>query len=64
MDAAGGVGYGNPLVREVEMVENDVMEGYISPRRAKEDYGVVVDSQTMKVNLDATKKLRASLEKA
>ena len=64
MDAAGGGGYGNPLVREVEMVENDVMEGYISPRRAKEDYGVVVDSQTMKVNLDATKKLRASLEKA
>ncbi len=64
MDAAGGGGYGNPLAREVEMVERDVMEGYISPRRAKEDYGVVVDSQTMKVNLDATKKLRASLEKA
>jgi N-methylhydantoinase B len=63
MDAAGGGGYGDPLERDMEMVERDVIEGYVSAERAKADYGVVIDPQTMKGNKGETKKLRESLKK-
>jgi len=58
IDAAGGGGCGNPLEREPEMVERDVIEGHISLEKAREDYGVVIDSKTFKVDTKATKKLR------
>jgi N-methylhydantoinase B len=61
MDAAGGGGYGDPLEREAELVESDVMDGYVSVERAREDYGVVIDPKTLKVDLKATEALRASL---
>jgi N-methylhydantoinase B len=63
MDAAGGGGYGDPLERDMEMVERDVIEGYVSVERAKVDYGVVIDPQTMKGDKGETKKLRESLKK-
>jgi N-methylhydantoinase B len=62
MDAAGGGGYGDPLEREPEMVEHDVIEGYVSVMGAREDYGVVIDPQSMKIDLEATRKLRESLQ--
>ena len=43
MDAAGGGGYGDPLERDPEMVQDDVIQGYVSLEKAKEDYGVVID---------------------
>ena len=49
---------GNPLERDPEMVERDVLEGYVSFEKAKEDYGVVIDPQTLKVDMETTKKLR------
>jgi N-methylhydantoinase B len=58
IDAAGGGGHGNPLDRDPEMVEKDVLEGYVSLEKAKENYGVVIDPMTMKVDREATKKLR------
>ena len=58
IDAAGGGGCGNPLEREPEMVERDVLEGYVSIERAREDYGVVIDPKTLKVDMEATKKQR------
>ena len=64
IDAAGGGGYGNPLEREPEIVVSDVIEGYISLEKAEEDYGVVIVPQTMKVDEEATRKLRESLRKA
>jgi N-methylhydantoinase B len=64
IDAAGGGGYGNPLEREPEMVESDVIEGYVSREKAKEDYGVVIDPKTMKVDEETTRKLRDTLRKA
>jgi len=39
------------------MVEKDVIEEYVSLERARQDYGVVIDPQTMKVNIEATKSL-------
>jgi N-methylhydantoinase B/oxoprolinase/acetone carboxylase alpha subunit len=61
IDAAGGGGHGNPLERDLEMVLSDVMEGYVSLERAREDYGVVIDPQTMKVDEESTRKLRGSV---
>ena len=43
MDAAGGGGYGDPLERDPELIENDVADGYVSIESAKEDYGVVIN---------------------
>ncbi len=63
MDAAGGGGYGNPLERDPIMVERDVIEGYVSLEKAKEDYGVLLDPETMKLDEKATQLLRASLKK-
>jgi N-methylhydantoinase B/oxoprolinase/acetone carboxylase alpha subunit len=44
------------------MVERDVLEGYVSFEKAKEDYGVVIDPNTLKVNGEATKKFRDEQE--
>jgi N-methylhydantoinase B len=62
MDAAGGGGCGDPLERDPEMVERDVIDGYVSLERAKEDYGVVINPRTMKADVQKTKTLRESLK--
>ena len=54
----GAGGYGNPLERDPEMVRRDVIYGYVSLEKAKEDYGVVIDSDTMNVDFESTRKLR------
>jgi N-methylhydantoinase B len=64
IDAAGGGGYGNPLDRDPEMVERDVIEGYVSIENARGDYGVVVRPETMKIDGEATRKLRDELRRA
>ncbi|MGE0573753.1 hydantoinase B/oxoprolinase family protein, partial [Reyranella sp.] len=54
---AGG-GYGNPLERDPAKVADDVLDGVISVRTAKRDYGVVVSAKGV-VNAKATAKMRA-----
>jgi N-methylhydantoinase B len=61
MDSAGGGGYGDPLERSPELVESDVRNGYVSVARARDDYGVVVDPNTLKWDPDATRTLRETL---
>jgi N-methylhydantoinase B len=61
IDAAGGGGYGNPFLRDPQRVEDDVEEGYVCPERAREDYGVVIDPGTGKVDEKATRELRETL---
>ncbi|MFO7783225.1 MAG: hydantoinase B/oxoprolinase family protein [Desulfatiglandales bacterium] len=61
MDAAGGGGYGNPLDREPDRVLMDVLNGYVTLERAREDYGVVIDPAAMQVDAKATKKLRETV---
>ena len=63
MDAAGGGGYGNPLERDPELVEEDVIQGYVSLEKAGEDYGVRIDPKTMKADLEATIQLREKMKK-
>ena len=44
MESAGGGGYGDPLDRDPEAVRADVAAGFVSPERAREGYGVVLDA--------------------
>lgn len=64
MDAAGGGGFGDPLQRDVEAVRRDVLEGYVSAERAREDYGVAVDPVSGEIDTDATAALRKPAESA
>jgi N-methylhydantoinase B len=56
--AGGGGGYGDPFKRPKEKVAEEVKNGIISVECAKEDYGVVVNPETFKINLEETEKLR------
>jgi len=44
MSTGGGGGYGDPRERPVELVERDVIRGFISPESARTDYGVIIDA--------------------
>ena len=41
------------------MVLEDVKEGFISVERAKEAYGVVIDEETMEIDMDRTNNIRS-----
>jgi N-methylhydantoinase B len=58
LSSGGGGGFGNPLERPVEVVANDVYQGYVSAEAARRDYGVVVDPATGELDLAATEALR------
>jgi N-methylhydantoinase B/oxoprolinase/acetone carboxylase alpha subunit len=60
MDAAGGGGYGDPLERDPVLVAEDVQDGYVSLAQAREAYGVVLDPEGMKVDMEQTKRFRAA----
>ena len=55
--ASGGGGYGDPKKRDPERVRHDVEEGLVTPRRAREVYGVAVTT-AKKIDLKKTKELR------
>lgn len=55
---AGGGGWGNPLERLVDSVLADVTDEYVSLDSARDDYGVVFESNPLSVNKDATEALR------
>ena len=56
---SGGGGYGDPRERPVEKVHDDVLNGIVSPEKARADYGVVIDPATRQVDRKATARLRA-----
>lgn len=60
----GGGGYGNPSERDPEAVLKDVLNGLVSLSSAREDYTVVINSETKKIDWKATKKLREKRETA
>ena len=59
--SGGGGGYGSPLERPVETIEQDVFEGYISRERAQRCYGVVFEGDTGRIDRAATVSRRAAL---
>jgi N-methylhydantoinase B len=58
--SAGGGGYGDAYEREPAAVEQDVRNGYVSIEKAREEYGVVVDPGSLKVDLAATQNVRTA----
>jgi N-methylhydantoinase B len=56
----GAGGYGDPLTRETARVQKDVRFRLVSPEKARDEYGVVLDAKFV-VDEEATKKLRADI---
>jgi N-methylhydantoinase B len=64
-ESCGGGGFGDPLERDPERVRYDVREEFVSLAKAREVYGVVIDTAPELYAVDrlATEKLRAELKK-
>jgi len=60
---AGGGGWGDPLQRDAEKVRIDVARELVSLEKARRDYGVVIDLQTIQVADTATRALREQMAK-
>ena len=56
----GGGGYGNPFQRDPELVLWDVVNGKVSPERARTTYGVALDLENRRVDQEETQRLRSS----
>jgi N-methylhydantoinase B len=54
----GAGGYGDPAKRERAALLLDVRDGKVSLKSAREDYGVVIDPETLTVDEMATEQLR------
>jgi N-methylhydantoinase B len=52
---AGGGGYGDPLLRDVQRVLDDVLDGKVTPEAARRDYGVVLDGTGSRVLINETR---------
>ncbi|MBK8020657.1 MAG: hydantoinase B/oxoprolinase family protein [Chloroflexi bacterium] len=58
-NSGGGGGWGDPFKRDPKRVLSDVMNDYVSIESARQDYGVVIDPQTMTIDQAATQALRS-----
>ncbi|KPU43112.1 acetophenone carboxylase delta subunit [Oxobacter pfennigii] len=60
--SSGGGGFGNPLKRDINLVYEDYINGYISLDSALKDYGVAITPQG--IDIEETLKLRKMEEKS
>ncbi|MEM7326204.1 MAG: hydantoinase B/oxoprolinase family protein, partial [Actinomycetota bacterium] len=58
-ETPGGGGWGDPFLRDPQLVLNDVRDGVISVGTAARDYGVVISGDGRSVDEEATDQLRA-----
>jgi N-methylhydantoinase B/oxoprolinase/acetone carboxylase alpha subunit len=58
----GGGGYGDPLDREIELVQEDVRSGLVSAEQALELYGVAVEKNGWRADGERTRAIRAQLK--
>ncbi len=56
---AGGGGWGDPFERPAELVLGDVLDAFITLESAAEEYGVILSSDGLSVDQDATHERRA-----
>ncbi len=57
-ELAGGGGHGDPLLRDPQAVAEDARQGKVTPDHARQEYGVVLDSETLQPDREATQQLR------
>ena len=60
---AGGAGYGDPLVRDPDLVLADVLDGKITSEAARSAYGVVLAARDDAVDEIATKEAREAIRR-
>jgi N-methylhydantoinase B/oxoprolinase/acetone carboxylase alpha subunit len=58
----GAGGYGSPLERDRAALLADVRDGKVSLDSAHEDYGVVVDPETLTIDEAATEELQKTMK--
>jgi len=56
----GGAGYGDPLERDLDRIESDLLDGKVTREAAEGAYRIVVDPSTLRIDRDATQRLRAA----
>jgi N-methylhydantoinase B len=63
VETTGGGGWGDPLEREPGLVALDVLQGKVTARAARDDYGVVlaIAADDVRIDAAATEALRARL---
>jgi N-methylhydantoinase B len=54
----GGGGYGDPLERDLSLVEKDLRDGKVTPEAAKTLYGVVVSADGRSLRMDESRRAR------
>ncbi|MBI4233209.1 MAG: hydantoinase B/oxoprolinase family protein [Chloroflexi bacterium] len=59
VETCGGGGWGDPYMRELQRVRQDVVEGFVSQEAAHEQYGVVLGPGHLEVDDRATQARRA-----
>jgi N-methylhydantoinase B/oxoprolinase/acetone carboxylase alpha subunit len=60
--APGGGGYGDPLDRDLDDLQHDIDNEYVSVESAERDYGAVVDRKTYHIDREATESKRKKLK--
>ncbi len=58
---SGGGGWGNPAERDPLQILQDVKDGLVSVHRAREDYGVVIEPETWKIDWLQTQERRRAM---
>ena len=58
--AGGGGGYGDPFQRPAIEVAEEIRNGTLSKQKAHKEYGVVLDAETLEVDIAETEKLRST----
>lgn len=53
-----GGGYGDPMLRDPQMVLDDVLDGHLTVDQARSEYGVVIDAATHQLQAPETKEQR------
>ena len=59
--SGGGGGWGDPLDREIKSIERDLEYEYISEKEAKEQYGIIINSNTGKIDYKLTEENRKNI---
>jgi len=60
----GGGGYGDPLQRDPDLVLQDIIDEKLTIEDARSDYGVVIETDPLRIDQNATRDLRKQREEA
>jgi N-methylhydantoinase B len=60
---AGAGGFGDPLERDLDAIIDDVLEDKLTVDHVRQEYGVVVDPDTLELDMKATDELRTKMRR-